>query len=270
MDEHFDQKPDQSEKATRRKARKKDKETRQSRRNPKPIEPRSRAQAQYIKSLHTNSLTFGIGPAGTGKTFVPSRVFGQMLIRREIERICISRPPVARSKHRMGFLPGDAEEKTAPWLIPVFEGLKESMAPAEFDRLRRENRIEVVPFEFMQGRTFKNAAWIVDEAENLDLDDLYITLTRQGENLRTCISGDFKQARINNSGLWDVVNMAQSSDIEDTGVVVFGEEDVVRSLQAKQWVKAFNRLNLFDVTNCDMNGVQDFQENPPGFLRKDS
>lgn len=269
MNDHLDQNPDQSEKAARRKRRKKEKAARQDRRNPKPIEPRSRAQAQYIKSIQNNSLTIAVGPAGVGKTYVPSRVFGQMLVRGDIKKLYLARPNVAKSKHRMGFLPGTAEEKTAPWLVPVFEGLKDSMSPSEFDRMVRDKRIEVVPYEFMQGRSFRDAAWIVDEAENLDLDDLYITLTRQGENLKTVISGDIRQARINNSGLAHVRTMAQSSDIEDTGVIEFGEEEVVRSLQAKQWVRAFNRINLSETVNCGMDEAQDFQSNPPEFLRKD-
>ena len=268
MDEHLDQMSDQSAKAARRKLRKKEKAARQSRRNPKPIEPRSRAQSLYIKSIYNNSLTFAVGPAGVGKTYVASRVAGQMITSGQAEKVYLARPPVAKSKHRMGFLPGSADEKTAPWLVPVFEGLKDSMAPTEFHRLRQENKIEVVPYEFMQGRTFKNAVWIIDEAENLDLDDLYITLTRQGENLTTVISGDPRQARINNSGLSQVVQMVGAFDMEDVGVIEFNEDEVVRSLQARQWVKAFNRANLSDVSNYGMDEDQEFKANPPSFLQE--
>lgn len=270
MDNHCDPKnPDQSAKAFRRQNRKQEKMDKQNRRSPKPIEARSASQKEYIKSIHDNELTFAVGPAGVGKTYVPSRVFGQMIAEGTIDKLYLARPNVAKSKHRMGFLPGTAEEKTAPWLIPVLEGLKDSMAPSMLDRLRREGKIEIVPYEFMQGRTFANAAWIVDEAENLDLDDLYITLTRQGEGLKAVISGDIRQSRINNSGLAQVVAMGQQEQMESVGVVEFGEDEVVRSRQARQWVRAFNRINLSDVTNCGMHETQSFQQSPPHFLRKD-
>jgi phosphate starvation-inducible PhoH-like protein len=270
MDNHFDlNNPDQSEKAFRRQKRKQEKTEKQSRRNPKPIEARGESQKEYIKSIHHNELTFAVGPAGVGKTYVPSRIFGQMIAEGQIDKLYLARPNVAKSKHRMGFLPGTAEEKTAPWLVPVLEGLKDSMAPALLERLRREGKIEIVPYEFMQGRTFANAAWIVDEAENLDLDDLYITLTRQGENLKAVISGDIRQSRINNSGLAQVVAMGEQAQMESVGVVRFGEDEVVRSRQARQWVRAFNRVNLSDVPNCGMDEVQSFQSGLPNFLRKD-
>jgi len=259
-----------SPKATRRQARKMEKQRRQAKRNPKPLEARNAAQSLYIRSLHQNELTFGIGPAGVGKTYVPARVYGQMLARGEIEKLYVARPNVTKAKHRMGYLPGTMEDKTAPWLVPIFEGVKDSMSPSEFDRFRREKKIEEVPYEFMQGRTFRNAACIVDEAENLDLDDLYITLTRQGEGLSMVLCGDPRQSRIPNSGLMKVVQMAQAPWMESIGVVEFGEEDVVRSRQARQWVAAFNRVNLSDVTNCDMDEDAKFHEDPPGFLRKEA
>lgn len=256
-----------STKATRRQARKAEKERRNAKRNPKPLQARTPTQSEYIVSLRENELTFGIGPAGVGKTYVPARVYGELLASGQIEKIFVARPNVAKAKHRMGYLPGTMEDKTAPWLVPIFEGLRDSMSPAEFERLRREKKIEEVPYEFMQGRTFKNAACIVDEAENLDLDDLYITLTRQGEDLRMVLCGDPRQSRISNSGLMKVVEMAQMPWMEGVGVVAFSEEDVVRSRQARQWVMAFNRLNLSEDNNCDKDEAQEFKQNLPNFLR---
>lgn len=247
-----------SAKATRRKQRKADKEDKQYKRNPKPIEARTARQAEYIKSLTDNELTFGIGPAGVGKTYVPSRIYGAMLAAGEIDKLYVARPNVAKKQHQNGFLPGTLEDKTAPWLVPIFEGIKDSMGPAEFERLKREKKIEEVPYEYIQGRTMKNAAWIVDEAENLDLDDLYITLTRQGDDLRMVLCGDIYQSRINNSGLADVVRMAQSPMMEAIGVVEFTDEDVVRSRQARQWAHAFrNQRYLNTATKCDnQQGVE--------------
>ncbi|QJA42947.1 phosphate starvation-inducible protein [Phaeobacter phage MD18] len=244
-------------KSRRRKERKAEKELRQARRNPKPVTARTENQQLYIDSLHENSLTFGIGPAGSGKTYVPARVFGQQLVEGKIEKLYLARPNVSKKKHENGFLPGTLEEKTAPWLVPIFEGLKASMGPSEFDRLRKEKRIEEIPYEFIQGRTLgsdKGAACLVDEAENLDIDDLYITLTRQGENLTMCLAGDVYQARIANSGLAEAISMVERHGIPDTGIIEFTDEDIVRSGQAKHWARAFRahwgHSNLRNVTNC--------------------
>lgn len=257
-----------SAKATRRQARKAAKEARAAKRDPKPLEPRTHNQSLYISSLVENELTFSTGPAGVGKTYVPARVYGEMLASGQITKLYLARPNVAKKKHQNGFLPGTLEEKTAPWLIPILEGIKDSMSAQEYIRFRQEKRIEEVPYEFMQGRTFKNAACIVDEAENLDMDDLYITLTRQGENLNMVLCGDINQSRIPDSGLAYVVRMAKHPSMEGVGVVEFTEEDVVRSRQAAQWVKAFNRFNLSQSHNCDKDVSEEFMQNPPTYLRK--
>ena len=231
--------PKRSQKAENRQLRKGETEVKQARRMPKPVEPRTENQALYIESLINNELTFASGPAGVGKTYIPSRIYGAMLAAKQISKIYVARPNIAKAKHRNGFLPGGIEDKTEPWLVPIFEGMKESMSPYQFETFRKDKLIEEVPFEFMQGRTFKDAACIIDEAENLDLDDLYITLTRQGENLRMAICGDIYQARIPDSGLAAVIKMAQTSCIEDVGIIEFTDDDVTRSKQARQWVHAF-------------------------------
>ncbi|QGH74816.1 PhoH-like protein [Bacteriophage DSS3_MAL1] len=267
--------PPVSAKAARRKQRKAEKEAKQARRTPKPIKARTENQQLYINSLHENDLTFGIGPAGSGKTYVPAHVFGEQLVAGKIDKLYLARPNVAKKKHENGFLPGTLEEKTAPWLVPIFEGLKASMGPAEFERLRKEKKIEEVPYEFIQGRTLgseKGAACLIDEAENLDLDDLYITLTRQGENLSMCLAGDIYQARIPNSGLAQVIDMVARYSIPDTGIIEFTDEDIVRSGQAKHWAKAFRahwgQANLRNVTECGNQETNTFHgDNTPDFLK---
>lgn len=260
-----------SEKARRRHERKKAKHEKQVRRHPKPFEPRTRRQAEYAASILENTLTFGVGPAGVGKTYVPARLFGDQLRERAISKVYAARPNVSKAKHRNGFLPGSADEKSEPWLVPIFEGLKDALGPQEFQRMRRDNTIEIVPFEFIQGRTFKDAGCIVDEAENLDEDDLYITLTRQGEDLSMVLCGDIFQARIPNSGLSTVVQMARAPWMEDTGIIEFGEDDVVRGKQAWQWVKAFadrqRELNLRDASEDGIRHEESFRTDPPAFLR---
>jgi phosphate starvation-inducible PhoH-like protein len=282
----FDAKGDatstQSAKAARRGLRKEAKEEKQYKRMPKAIQPRNEKQARYIESLKNNDLTFGIGPAGVGKTYVPARVYGEMLASGAIKKLYVARPNVAKKTHKNGYLPGTLEDKTEPWLVPIFEGLKESMGPNEFTRFRKEKMIEEVPFEFIQGRTFKDAACIVDEAENLDLDDLYITLTRQGEGLSMCLCGDIFQSRIPDSGLAAVIEMGREDEHESEGVIEFDENDVVRSRQAAQWVKSFTKrphllgffnaskshVNLHPATNCDIDASVTFADNPPDFLKE--
>lgn len=257
-----------SDKATKREAKKAAKAERQFARSPKPIVARNAAQKTYIRSLVNNELTFGVGPAGVGKTYVPSRIYGEMLAQKKIEKLYIARPNVAKSRHKMGFLPGTAEEKTAPWLIPILEGIRDSMSKSQFEAFRREKLIEEVPYEFIQGRTMKNAAWIVDEAENLDADDLYITLTRQGEDLKMVLCGDINQSRIPNSGFAEAVAMAEQPHMEGIGVVRFQAGDIVRSRQARQWAQAYeNRQTLYSSPEHGMD--QDVQPELPLFITRD-
>lgn len=259
-----------SAKATRRAQRKAAKQVKAAQRNPKPIEPRTKNQSLYIKSLKENELSFGIGPAGVGKTYVPARVYGAQLASGEIKKLYLARPNISKNKHRNGFLPGTEKEKTAPWLVPIMEGLRDAMGKSQLEAFERDGSIEVVPYEFIQGRTFSHddgAACIVDEAENLDIDDLYITLTRQGEGLNMVLCGDIRQARIPDSGLAYVVEMAKMPEMESVGVVEFDENDVVRSRQAAQWVKAFNRMRLPQSDKYVIHNPESFNGHPPDFLK---
>lgn len=267
-----------SQAAANRKARKAAKEAKVLTRTPKPIVARSANQTKYIRSLTDNELTFGIGPAGVGKTYVAARLFGEWLATGLISKVYVARPNISKAKHRNGFLPGDIHEKCAPWLVPIFDGLQDAMGAAAFERFHKDGAIEEVPFEFIQGRTLrgetgslKGVACIVDEAENLDLDDLYITLTRQGEGLRMALCGDIYQSRIPDSGLLDVIKMAAHYQMESVGVVEFTESDVVRSRQAAQWVKAFRahwgHQNLHGVINSDSLAQAQFKADLPSFLK---
>lgn len=264
------QPPKQTKRAKKKAAKTASNEARNAKRHPQPngpLVPRSEAQRRYIDSLYTNSLTFGIGSFGAGKTYIPARVFGEWLARGDIQKLYVARPNVSKKQHENGFLPGTLEEKTAPWLVPIFEGLQDSMGRAMFEEFRRMKKIEEVPFEFIQGRTFKDAACIVDEAENLDLDDLYILLGRQGENLSMCLAGDVKQSRIKNSGLAKVVEMASWPEMKSNGVVTFTSDDVVRSEQAKQWAKAFEKVFQNDGGVVE-NPAPGFRDDIPAFLQR--
>lgn len=252
-----------SPKAAKRKAAKAEKEVRQLLRTPKPLEPRNKKQAAYVDAITENEMTFAIGPAGVGKTYVAARIFGEWLSSGKIGKIYVARPPVAKTKHKQGFLPGDLKEKSEPWLVPIYEGIRDAMGGSAFDAAKKSNAIEVVPFEFIQGRTFRaetgsvrGVACIIDEAENLDVEDMYITLTRQGEGLHMVMCGDINQARIPNSGLADVIEMAREDRHESSSVIVFTEDEVVRSRQAAQWVKSFaKRPHLLGFKKTDARVV---------------
>jgi phosphate starvation-inducible PhoH-like protein len=262
--------PPISEKAHKRSIRRRQKEEKQHKRSPKPVQPRNKNQSRYIKSLRANELTIAVGPAGVGKTYLPARVYGEMLMAGEIDVIYCARPNISKPQHRQGFLPGGLKEKNAPWMVPIYDGLRDAMSPAKFASAERNGMILEVPFEHMQGRTFRNCAAIIDEAENCDLDDLYITLTRQGDNCFMAMSGDLLQARIHNSGLGHIVKMADYDYMKRVGIVEFTAEDVVRSAQARMWVKAFadraSGNNLHESANRDMSGPEDFYKKPPKFL----
>ena len=206
------------------------------------------AESQCIAVDHPDKLFVIQDYIVTHNTYVPARVYAEQLLKGEIEKLYVARPNVAKPKHRMGYLPGSAEEKTAPWLVPIMEGVRDSMGSSDFQRLKHEKKIEEVPYEFIQGRTFRNAACIVDEAENLDLDDLYITLTRQGEDLSMVLCGDIYQARIRDSGLAQVIQMAKAPWMESVGIIEFDEDDIVRSNQARQWAKAFRNHQTLNFT----------------------
>lgn len=265
-------KNNQSKRAKKKAAQRASNEARNAKRHPRPngpLVPRSDAQQRYIDSLSTNTLTFGIGSFGAGKTYIPARVFGEWLARGDIQKLYVARPNVSKKQHENGFLPGTLEDKTAPWLVPIFEGLQDAMGRSMFEEFRRTKKIEEVPFEFIQGRTFKDAACIVDEAENLDFDDLYILLGRQGENLSMCLAGDAQQSRIKHSGLAKVVEMATWPEMESNGVVTFTSDDVVRSAQAKQWAKAFEKALKGTEKASRDTGCGFHANTAPAFLKVD-
>ena len=199
-------------------------------------------ESQCIQIEHPDHLYLTDNFVVTHNTYVPSRIYAEMLVQGKISKIYVARPNVAKHKHRNGFLPGTVEEKTAPWLVPIFEGMKDAMSKGDFEKFRKNGAIEEVPFEFIQGRTFRDAACIVDEAENLDMEDLYITLTRQGEGLHMVLCGDVAQARIPDSGLQAVADVAKLPHMESTDVIEFSTCDIVRSRQARQWAEAFTDL----------------------------
>lgn len=203
-----------------------------------PITAKSANQHSYISKLLRNESVFGVGPAGVGKTYLPARIAARKLMEGKISKIVITRVTVSAPKHALGFLPGKLEQKLAPWLIPVFDGLKAEVSAVTLDKWRAEGKVELCAFEHLRGRTFRDCVVILDEAQNASLADLKLLLTRIGENCQVVVTGDLDQIDVRDSGLLEVVQIAETHDVP-MSVVRFHENDVVRSEFTKAWVSAF-------------------------------
>lgn len=227
-----------SPKAQRRAARKADKHRRQSRRNPKPLHPKTPTQRKYMEYLDESDQVFAVGAAGSGKTLIAARHAVRRVLEAQSDRVVVCRPSVSKSKHRQGFLPGGLSAKIRPWIVPVMEAMKEECGAGMLDRLIQSEQIEFLTFEHMRGRSIANATVILDEAQNCDLGDLRMFLTRIGENSQVIVCGDMDQVDIEDSGLSTAIRMIYDHDLS-ASVIEFGEEDVVRSAIAREWVRAF-------------------------------
>jgi phosphate starvation-inducible protein PhoH and related proteins len=207
----------------------------------KPLVALNDSQKDYLEALSDSKQVFSIGGAGTGKTYIAARWAMSNLLKGSYEKIAITRPMVAKPKHRMGFLPGGPHQKMEPWLVPITQAFKEECSGVALKAMMQNETVEIVPFEFMRGRSIPNAIIILDEAQNCDLGDLKMFLTRVGENSQVIICGDTDQIDIPDSGLEDILDMIEVHDI-DADVIEFKPEDVVRSAIAKEWVVAFDRI----------------------------
>lgn len=227
-------------KAQARAARRAERQQKQSQREAKPLEAKNANQRDYLSILRRAESVFAIGPAGTGKTYMAARVLAQRLLRGEIEKLVVARVTVGKAKHALGFLPGNLDAKLAPWLTPVIEGIRAEVSAKTLDDRKREGKVEFASFEHMRGRTFAKAGVMLDEAQNADFGDLALLLTRIGEGTQVIVTGDLDQIDVPNSGLEDILDLAEDEDIMD--IVEFTEDDVVRSPFAKAWVRAIKKF----------------------------
>ncbi len=203
------------------------------------IEPRSENQAAYFQHLQENELVFGIGPAGTGKTYLAVAMAAAMLLDGHVDRLILSRPAVEAGE-RLGFLPGDMREKVDPYLRPLYDALYDMMPAEQVSRKLESGEIEVAPLAFMRGRTLANAFVILDEAQNCTPVQMKMFLTRLGENSRMAITGDPSQVDLplgSKSGLMEAVDLL--SNVKGVGHTRFTNEDVVRHPLVERIVKAY-------------------------------
>jgi phosphate starvation-inducible PhoH-like protein len=205
----------------------------------KPIDPRTEAQKAYVKALFDNELCFGIGPAGTGKTYLAVAVGVTMLISGAVERIILSRPAVEAGE-RLGFLPGDMKDKIDPYMQPLYDALNDFLPAKQVPKLMEEKRIEIAPLAFMRGRTLTNAFVVLDEAQNATTMQMKMFLTRLGEGSRMVITGDRTQVdlpRGTASGLADAERILKG--VKGVSFSYFTARDVVRHALVARIIEAY-------------------------------
>lgn len=203
------------------------------------IYPRSATQAEYIQTMMQNELVFGLGPAGTGKTYLAVALAVSMMLEGTIDKIILSRPAVEAGEN-LGFLPGDLKEKVDPYLRPLYDALYEMLPAEQVDKKIALGEIEIAPLAFMRGRTLSNAFIILDEAQNTTPMQMKMFLTRLGENSRMVVNGDLSQVDLPRgviSGLRDALDILKGT--QNIGSVRFSASDVVRHGLVAKIVKAY-------------------------------
>ncbi len=204
------------------------------------IVPKTNAQARYLETLARCELSFGVGPAGTGKTFLAAAYGASLLRRGQVDRLVITRPAVEAGE-KLGFLPGDLNEKVDPYLAPIWEALNDILGAEDVQRRRDKGEIEAAPIAFMRGRTLSHAFVIVDEAQNTSRLQMKMVLTRLGEGARMVVTGDPSQIDLLNprdSGLAHALRILR--DVKGVGVLEFEAQDVVRHAMVERIVRAYD------------------------------
>jgi phosphate starvation-inducible protein PhoH and related proteins len=209
----------------------------------KSVEPRTATQAQYVRNLFDHELVFGLGPAGTGKTYLAVAVAVSMFVEGHVDRILLSRPAVEAGE-RLGFLPGDMKDKVDPYMQPLYDALNDFLPGRQLAKLIEEKRIEIAPLAFMRGRTLSNAFVVLDEAQNATSMQMKMFLTRLGEGSRMAITGDMTQVdlpRSQPSGLIEAERILR--DVKGIGFTHFTAKDVVRHKMVARIIRAYEGAN---------------------------
>jgi phosphate starvation-inducible PhoH-like protein len=209
----------------------------------KMLAPKSVTQRRYLEAIERNDMVFGIGPAGTGKTYLAVAMAVSALINKQVSRIILTRPAVEAGE-RLGFLPGTLQEKVDPYLRPLYDALYDMLDNERVEKLLERNVIEVAPIAFMRGRTLNDSFIILDEAQNSTPEQMKMVLTRQGLNSKMVVNGDVTQIDLptgRRSGLIDAVEVLKG--VEGISFVQFDDKDVVRHTLVQRIVKAYERYN---------------------------
>lgn len=204
------------------------------------IKPKSDNQISYFKAIDHYDVNFGIGPAGTGKTYLAVAKAVEALEREEVSRLVLTRPAIEAGE-KLGFLPGDLTQKVDPYLRPIYDALYDMIGFDKVEKLLLKHVIEIAPLAYMRGRTLNDAFIILDEAQNTTPAQMKMFLTRIGFNSKTVITGDMSQSDLPNhqaSGLKQAANILQS--VDDIGFTYFEAQDVVRHPLVKKIVRAYD------------------------------
>lgn len=207
----------------------------------KPVKSKTIGQKTYVEAIRNNTITFGIGPAGTGKTYLAVAMAVKAFKNKEVTRIILTRPAVEAGE-KLGFLPGDLQNKVDPYLRPLYDALYEMLGMENFARLSEKGAIEVAPLAYMRGRTLDDSFIILDEAQNTTPEQMKMFLTRIGFNSRAIVTGDITQVDLpdgKKSGLKDVIHVL--GNIEDIAFCYFSERDVVRHRLVQKIIKAYEK-----------------------------
>src|SRR6186997_2786023 len=207
------------------------------------VVPKSVTQKRYLDAIEQHDIVFGIGPAGTGKTYLAMAQAVSFLLAKRVSRIILARPAVEAGE-KLGFLPGDLQEKVNPYLRPLYDALYDMMDVERATRLVERGTIEVAPIAFMRGRTLNDAFVILDEAQNTTSEQMKMFLTRLGFGSKAVVTGDITQIDLPNprtSGLIEALRIVK--DIEGIGFIYFDDKDVVRHELVQQIVKAYDALS---------------------------
>lgn len=207
----------------------------------KPVKCKTVGQQKYVAAIRSNTITFGTGPAGTGKTYLAVSLAVAAYKAKEVEKIILTRPAVEAGE-KLGFLPGDLQTKVDPYLRPLYDALQELFGMETYGKLMEKGVIEIAPLAYMRGRTLSNAFVILDEAQNATREQMKMFLTRLGEGSRMVVTGDLTQTDLpdgKSSGLKHAVNVLKG--VEDIAVVELTERDVVRHPLVMRIVRAYER-----------------------------
>jgi phosphate starvation-inducible PhoH-like protein len=206
------------------------------------VQPRSINQHKYVEAIEQHDMVFGVGPAGTGKTYLAVAMAVSAMNAKKVGRIVLVRPAVEAGE-RLGFLPGTLQDKVDPYLRPLYDALYDLLEPEKVDKMLEKNVIEVAPLAFMRGRTLNDAFIIMDEAQNTTIEQMKMFLTRMGNNSKAVITGDITQIDLPNprkSGLLDAINILDG--VEGIHFCHFEDVDVVRHALVQRIVRAYDAV----------------------------
>src|SRR4029079_10074980 len=207
-----------------------------------PIVARTLGQRNYVEAIQKHDIVFGIGPAGTGKTYLHEGMAGEGVEKEQVSRIILTRPAVEAGE-ALGFLPGDLQEKITPYLRPLYDALRDMLEPEEVERLIARQTIEIAPLAYMRGRTLGNAFVILDEAQNTTTEQMFMLLTRIGMNSKCVVTGDVTQIDLppnKRSGLVEALQALNNTP--GIAIAYFSERDVVRHELVRAIINAYQQL----------------------------